>query len=96
MSEGGVKGEEVDELVDGEGVPKHPFMEENIDFGIYPYNCYQHPFTSLRCAPGMDIQKFSITLQRLLVPPIMPAGLDAHQIINKRDCFVDVCIYQQI
>ena len=94
--EGGVKGEEVDEPMDEEDMPKGPFMEENIDSGIYPYNSYRHPFTSLRYTPGMDAQKFSTKLQRLLVPSVMPAGLDAHQIINERDRFVDARIQQRV
>lgn len=94
--ESDVKGEDADEPMNEEDVPKGPFMEENIDSGIYPYNSYRHPFTSLRYTPGMDAQKFSTKLQRLLVPSVMPAGLDAHQIINERDRFVDARIQQRV
>lgn len=94
--EGGVKGEDAEEPMDEEDVPKGPFLEDNVDSGIYPYNAYRHPFTSLRYTPGMDVQKFSTKLQRLLVPSVMPAGLDAHQIINERDRFVDARIQQRV
>lgn len=77
-------------------IPKGPFLEDNVDSGVYPYNAYKHPFTSLRFVPGSDPQKFTARLQRLLVPTIMPAGLDAHQIINERDRFIEARIQQRV
>ncbi|KAH6917669.1 SNF2-family ATP dependent chromatin remodeling factor snf21 [Coprinopsis sp. MPI-PUGE-AT-0042] len=66
-------------------LPQGPFLERNIDSGIYPYNAYH-----------MDPQLFATRLQRLLIPTIMPAGLDAHQIINERERFVEARIHQRI
>jgi len=44
----------------------------------------------------MDPTLFITPLQRLMIPTIMPAGFDAHQIINKREGFTDACIQQRI
>ena len=40
----------------------------------------------------MDPTLFITRLQCLMIPTIMPAGLDAHQIINKRQVFTDTRI----
>jgi ATP-dependent helicase STH1/SNF2 len=94
--EEGAKDEDGDEVMNEEDLPKGPFMEDDVNSGIYPYNAYKHPFTNLRFTPGMDAQKFTTKLQRLLVPSAMPAGLDAHQIINERERFVEARIQQRI
>jgi ATP-dependent helicase STH1/SNF2 len=94
--EDAVKDEDGDEVMNEEDLPKGPFLEDDINSGIYPYNAYKHPFTNLRFTTGADPQKFSTKLQRLLVPSAMPTGLDAHQIINERDRFVEARIQQRI
>ena len=94
--EEGVKDEDGDEVMNEEDVPKGPFLEDDVNSGIYPYNAYRHPFTNLRFTPGADPQKFATKLQRLLVPSVMPTGLDAHQIINERDRFIEARIQQRI
>ncbi|GLB36607.1 putative snf2-ATP coupling, chromatin remodelling complex [Lyophyllum shimeji] len=77
-------------------MPKGPFLEDNINSGIYPYNAYRHPFTHLKRSAETDATLFATRLQRLLVPTIMPAGLDAHQILNERDRYVEARIQQRI
>lgn len=87
-----VKPEEQEILVDMENMPKGPFLEDNVDSGIYPYNAYAHPFTHLKRDPSSDSTLFATRLQRLLVPSIMPSGLDPHQVIAERNRFVDARI----
>ena len=77
-------------------LPKGPFLEDNVDSGIYPYNAYRHPFSHLKRTPETDPKLFDTRLQRLLIPTIMPAGLDAHQILNERERFIEVRIQQRI
>lgn len=94
--EEGIKDEDGDEVMNEEDLPKGPFLEDNVHSGVYPYNAFKHPFTNLRFTPGSDPHKFTTKLQRLLVPSAMPAGLDAHQIINERDRFIDARVQQRI
>ncbi|GJE94222.1 Chromatin structure-remodeling complex subunit snf21 [Phanerochaete sordida] len=77
-------------------MPKGPFLEDNVDSGVYPYNAYMHPFTHLKRDPSVDPALFATRLQRLLIPSIMPSGLDPQQIINERNRFVDARIEQRI
>jgi ATP-dependent helicase STH1/SNF2 len=76
--------------------PKSSFMEDDVRSGIYPYNAFRHPFTHLQRNPQTDPALFATRLQRLLVPSIMPAGLDAHQIMNERDRYIEARIQQRI
>jgi hypothetical protein len=90
LRKGAVKPEEVDILsLDSADFPTGPFFEDNVNSGIYPYNAYQQPFSHLKRPSDLDPQLFATRLQRLIIPTIMPAGLDAHQIINEREKFID-------
>lgn len=89
------KAEDV-EPVDPATLPKGPFLEDNVDSGIYPYNAYRHPYSHLKRAPDADPKLFATRLQRLLIPTIMPAGLDAHQILNERERFIEARVQQRI
>ncbi|KAJ2914877.1 hypothetical protein MD484_g5545, partial [Candolleomyces efflorescens] len=84
------------EPVDPSTLPKGPFLEDNVDSGIYPYNAYRHPFSHLKRSPDADPKLFATRLQRLLIPTIMPAGLDAHQILNERERFIEARVQQRI
>ncbi|KIY64503.1 SNF2-family ATP dependent chromatin remodeling factor snf21 [Cylindrobasidium torrendii FP15055 ss-10] len=77
-------------------LPTGPFLEEDTNSGIYPYNAYRHPFSHLKRQPDIDPKAFATHLQRLLVPSIMPAGLDVNQIMQERDRYVDVRIQQRM
>lgn len=77
-------------------MPKGPFLEDNVNSGIYPYNAYRHPFTHLKRPTDGDPAMLATRLQRLLVPSIMPAGLDAHQIIDERDRVVESRMQQRM
>src|ERR1700694_4688434 len=84
--EGPVKPEEMDiSSLDSADYPKGSFLEDNVNSGIFPYNAYRHPFSHLKRPSDMDPQLFATRLQQLIIPTIMPAGLDAHQIINERE-----------
>ncbi|KAG2023767.1 SNF2-family ATP dependent chromatin remodeling factor snf21 [Coprinopsis cinerea AmutBmut pab1-1] len=91
-----VKAEEQDPSVDPSTFPKGPFLEDDVNSGIYPYNAYRHPFSHLKRPADVDPQLFATRLQRLLIPTIMPAGLDAHQIINERERYIEARIQQRI
>jgi ATP-dependent helicase STH1/SNF2 len=96
-AEGSVKAEEDDSTpIDPADYPKGPFFEDDVNSGIYPYNAYRHPFSHLKRPGDMDPALFATRLQRLMIPTIMPAGLDAHQIINERERFIDARIQQRI
>ncbi|KAL0945551.1 hypothetical protein HGRIS_014712 [Hohenbuehelia grisea] len=82
--------------INPEDMPKGPFLEENVNSGIYPYNAYRHPLTHLKRTPEADPVLFQTRLQRLVVPTLMPHGLDAHHIINEREGFVEARIQQRI
>ena len=77
-------------------LPNGPFFEDNINSGIYPYNAFRHPFTHLKRPADADPKLFATRLQRLLVPTLMPLGLDAHQILNERDRYVEARMQQRI
>ncbi|KAI0693670.1 SNF2 family N-terminal domain-containing protein [Cytidiella melzeri] len=90
------KVEDSDVLHDMADMPKGPFLEDNVNSGIYPYNAYTHPFTHLKRDGSTDPVLFATRLQRLLIPSLMPVGLDPHQIIAERNRFVDARIDQRI
>jgi len=92
-----VKVEEVDVVpINPADLPKGPFLEDDVNSGIYPYNAYRHPLTHLKRHTENDPPMLATRLQRLLIPTIMPAGLDAHQILNERDRYIDARIQQRI
>jgi ATP-dependent helicase STH1/SNF2 len=79
---------------DASELPKGPFLEDQTDSGIYPYNAYVHPFSHFKSLkdPGL----LHTRLQRLIVPSVMPGGLDPHQIIAERNRYIDARIQQRI
>ena len=72
------------------------FFEDNVNSGIYPYNAFRHPFTHLKRPADADPKLFASRLQRLLIPTLMPLGLDAHQVLNERDRYVEARMQQRI
>ncbi|KAI6127058.1 P-loop containing nucleoside triphosphate hydrolase protein [Pisolithus sp. B1] len=77
-------------------LPKGPFADDDPRLSIYPYNAFRMPFTHLTRPTDMDPSLFATRLQRLLIPSIMPPGLDVHQIINERDRFIEARVAQRI
>lgn len=92
-----VKEEEVIDMpIDADKVPKGPFLEDNVDSGIYPYNAYLHPFTHLKRNPDVNPALWATRMQRLIVPSIMPVGLDPHQVLEERNAYIDARIEQRM
>ncbi|WFD33315.1 RSC chromatin remodeling complex ATPase component [Malassezia cuniculi] len=62
---------------------------------VYPYNAYVHPFTLLNkpTSKGSDIATLQ---QRLLIPSLLPAGIDARLLLEERDRFVRARMQQRI
>ncbi|TBU60066.1 P-loop containing nucleoside triphosphate hydrolase protein [Dichomitus squalens] len=90
-----IKEEEI-EAVDPEKLPKGPLLEEDVNSGIYPYNAYTHPLTFLKCDPDVSSALWATKMQRLLVPSVMPVGLDPHQAIEERNAYIDARIEQRM
>ncbi|KAG1825464.1 SNF2 family N-terminal domain-containing protein [Suillus subaureus] len=91
-----IKEEEHGPSIDPADLPKGPFLEEAVNSGVYPYNAFKLPFSHLERPPNVDPTMVATRLQRLLIPSIMPAGLDVHQIINERDRFIEARVQQRI
>ncbi|KAG1793109.1 uncharacterized protein HD556DRAFT_1479759 [Suillus plorans] len=95
-----INGEEHGSPIDPADLPKGPFFEEAVNSavnsGVYPYNAFRLPFSHLERPPNVDPTMVATRLQRLLIPSIMPVGLDVHQIINERDRFIEARIQQRI
>lgn len=90
-----IKTEEQEPLPNAADYPKGPFLEDNVDSGIYPYNAYVHPFTHLKQITE-NPALFATRLQRLLIPSIMPSGLDPHQIVAERNRYIEARMAQRV
>ncbi|KZT08941.1 uncharacterized protein LAESUDRAFT_675453 [Laetiporus sulphureus 93-53] len=90
----GIKAEDVD--MNAADLPKGPFIEDDVNSGIYPYNAYLHPLEHLKLDSAKTAGMLASRLQRLLVPTLMPAGLDPQQVIAERNRYVDARIEQRI
>ncbi|KAI0668688.1 SNF2 family N-terminal domain-containing protein [Trametes maxima] len=91
-----IKDEEVEITTDPEKLPKGPFLEDDVNSGIYPYNAYLHPFSHLKRDPKASPSMWATRMQRLLVPSIMPVGLDPQQVVEERNHYIDARIDQRI
>ncbi|VDC02001.1 unnamed protein product [Peniophora sp. CBMAI 1063] len=87
---------ESDELriEDAEGVEL--LAEDEGENALKPYNAYTHPFTHLKRNVGESKQAYFARLQRLLVPSVMPAGLDPQSLLAERSRFIDARIAQRV
>ena len=63
---------------------------------VYPYNAYLHPFTSLAKPSFKDDNDLASLQQRLLVPSLLPAGIDLHLLLEERERFIQTRIQQRI
>ena len=80
-------------------LPTGPYLEDDVNSGIYPYNAYAHPFTHLKRPENLTPAMASLwatRLQRLLIPSFMPQGLDPHQVIAERNRYIDARMDQRI
>lgn len=83
-------------VAQAEEIPRPPSPQDDPSSELYPYNAYRHPFTYLS-KPSLGPDDLTGTKQqRLLVPSVMPAGIDAYLLLQERDRFIDVRIQQRI
>lgn len=66
------------------------------DDSAFPYNAYLHPFTYLKRIPNTTPSEYAARLQRILIPSIMPVGLDPHQVLAERNRFLEARIQHRI
>ncbi|KIL57133.1 hypothetical protein M378DRAFT_28072 [Amanita muscaria Koide BX008] len=59
-------------------LPKEPFVKDNVNSAIHPL------------FPPQEFKLFATRSQRLIILTLMPPGLDAQQVINEHDRFVEV------
>lgn len=70
-------------------------MEMDESSAIYPYNAYTHPLTLLRRPPPTTAYLAS-KQQKLLVPSLMPSGLDPYLLLEERNRYVETRIQWRI
>ncbi|TFY81203.1 hypothetical protein EWM64_g2811 [Hericium alpestre] len=85
-----------EDMSQNDEVPKPSLSEEDVDSAGFPVNSYVHPFTYIKRVADSNPSVFASRLQRLLIPSIMPAGLDPHQALAERNRFVEARIQQRI
>lgn len=79
-----------------EDMPKGPFLEENVNSAIYPHNAYRHPYSHLIKRDTETPGLFQTRLRKLVIPTVMPAGLDSQAIMAERDRFIDARVRRRI
>lgn len=91
-----------DAKVDLEGVKEDkadvvlPYaMENDKESGIHPYNAFTHPLTLLQRPPPATALSAS-RQQKLLIPSIMPTGIDPYALLEERNRFVETRIRWRI
>ncbi|KAG8998793.1 hypothetical protein FRB94_006640 [Tulasnella sp. JGI-2019a] len=75
--------------------PHGPYLEDQQDSGIYPFNAYMNPLDALKPKPQLG-QLHASRQQQILVPALMPRGLDPYHILAERNRFIDARISQRI
>ncbi|SPO22499.1 probable SNF2 - component of SWI/SNF global transcription activator complex [Ustilago trichophora] len=77
-------------------IPRPPSPKDDPSSSVYPYNAYVHPFSYIS-KPLLEDDDYTATKQqRLLIPSLMPAGLEPRLLIEERDRFVQARIRQRI
>ncbi|SNX82573.1 probable SNF2 - component of SWI/SNF global transcription activator complex [Melanopsichium pennsylvanicum] len=73
-----------------------PSPKDDPSSSVYPYNAYVHPFSYIS-KPLLEDDDYTATKQqRLLIPSLMPAGLEPRLLLEERDRFVQARIRQRI
>ncbi|CAO1614629.1 unnamed protein product [Sympodiomycopsis kandeliae] len=76
-------------------IVRPPSPKHNPESEIYPYNAYKQPWSYLS-KPALGPQHLSLAKQqRLLVPSLMPRGLDPQILYDERNRFIDARIEQR-
>ncbi|CDW98397.1 hypothetical protein [Sporisorium scitamineum] len=77
-------------------IPRPPSPKDDPSNLVYPYNAYVHPFSYIS-KPLLEDDDYTATKQqRLLIPSLMPAGLEPRLLLEERDRFVQARIRQRI
>ncbi|TKY84939.1 hypothetical protein EX895_006019 [Sporisorium graminicola] len=77
-------------------IPRPPSPKDEPSSLVYPYNAYVHPFSYIS-KPLLEDDDYTATKQqRLLIPSLMPAGLEPRLLLEERDRFVQARIRQRI
>lgn len=77
-------------------IPRPPSPKDDPTSSVYPYNAYVHPFSYIS-KPLLEDDDYTATKQqRLLIPSLMPAGLEPRLLLEERDRFVQARIRQRI
>ncbi|KAK0526835.1 ATP-dependent DNA helicase Snf21 [Tilletia horrida] len=63
---------------------------------VYPYNAFTHPLTYLSNSLVNGNDLMASKQQRLLVPSLMPAGLNPHLLLEERNRIINARIQQRI
>lgn len=76
-------------------IPRPPSPSHNPESPIYPYNAFRQPWTHLS-KPGLGPEHYTVAKQqRLLIPTLMPRGLDPQLLYDERNRFIDARIEQR-
>lgn len=62
---------------------------------VFPYNAHVHPYTLLN-KPTPSNSDIATLQQRLLIPSLLPQGVDARLLLEERDRFVNARMQQRI
>ncbi|EST06220.1 Helicase/SANT-associated, DNA binding [Kalmanozyma brasiliensis GHG001] len=77
-------------------IPRPPSPKDDPSSSVYPYNAYVHPFSYIS-KPLLEDDDYTATKQqRLLIPSLVPAGLEPRLLLEERDRFVQARIRQRI
>ena len=69
----------------------------NDDSLVFPYNSYISPYTYLNDGPvNTDSSLHQLKSQRLIIPSIMPQGIDPHFLIEERNRFQNARMQQRV
>ncbi|KAK1926202.1 putative chromatin structure remodeling complex protein STH1 [Papiliotrema laurentii] len=78
---------------DNEKITTPPALPYAMEFDkstlVYPYNAYQHPDTLAMRDFDADVTAPKNKMQRMLVPSVMPRGLDPYLLMQERNRFVE-------
>lgn len=73
-------------------LPEGRILEQDKASAIYPYNAYTSPFDLLKNSTNSVIA----VRKRVVIPSLMPTGIDPYQIVAERNRFVEARIAQRI
>ncbi|CAD6891549.1 unnamed protein product [Tilletia laevis] len=81
----------------GDSSAKHAAMPgHDPSSSVYPYNAFTHPLTYLSHSLTSGSDLMASKQQRLLVPSLMPAGLNPHLLLEERNRIINARIQQRI